>query len=109
MGSKKCTGCKVVRVLRRRLWKAIKYNQKSGSAIRDLGCSIKELKIYLESKFKAGMSWENYGEWHIDHVKPLSKFNLRNKEEFKKACSYMNLQPLWAKENLSKQDKYRRT
>jgi hypothetical protein len=91
--------------LRTRLYLAIKNGQKTGSAIRDLGCSIEELKIYLESKFHPNMTWDNYGKWHIDHVKPLSKFNLIDFEELKKACHYTNLQPLWAIDNLKKGNK----
>ena len=94
--------------IRNRITIAIKNNQKVGSAIENLGCSIEELKKHLESKFQPGMSWDNYGRygWHIDHVKPLSSFDLANKEEFLKACHYSNLQPLWWKDNLSKGDKY---
>ena len=88
--------------LRSRLNKAIKNNYKKGSAVKDLGCTKEELKKYLESKFQPGMSWNNYGQWHIDHIKPLSSFNLEDREELKKACNYSNLQPLWAKDNLSK-------
>ena len=93
--------------LRNRLRDAIKNNQKTGSAVKDLGCSIEEFKIYLESKFTEGMNWNNwslYG-WHLDHIKPLSLFNLTNIEELLKACHYTNLQPLWAKDNLTKGDK----
>ena len=99
---------KISNCLRRRLNKAINGNYKSGSAIKDLGCSIEELKVYLESKFLTGMSWENHGlhGWHIDHIKPLSSFNLENREEFLKACNYTNLQPLWAKDNLKKGAKH---
>lgn len=80
---------------------------KSGSAVRDLGCSIEELKRWLSLKFQDGMNWENYGkEWHIDHVKPLVTFDLTNKEEFLRAFNYTNLQPLWKYENLSKGCKY---
>lgn len=90
--------------LRTRLYVSLKNNQKVGSAVRDLGCSIPELKIYLESKFQDGMSWENWGVhgWHIDHIIPLDSFNLQNREEFLKACHYTNLQPLWANENIIK-------
>lgn len=93
--------------LRSRLWQAIKSNQKSGSAVKDLGCSIKELKKHLESKFQPGMTWENYGlkGWHIDHIKPLSSFDLSDKKQLLEACNYKNLQPLWAEDNLQKSNK----
>ena len=91
-------------VLRARLLDALKNNYKGGSAVENLGCSIPEFKKYLESKFKKGMSWDNFGYygWHIDHIKPLISFNLSNPEDIKKVCHYSNLQPLWAKENISK-------
>jgi hypothetical protein len=88
--------------LRGRLNKALKNNYKSGSAVGDLGCSVKDLKNHLESKFQPGMKWENYGKWHIDHIIPLSSFNLEDREQLLKACHYTNLQPLWAKDNLEK-------
>lgn len=90
--------------LRTRVNKALINLQKAGSAISDLGCSILEFKIYLESKFQEGMTWENYGlkGWHIDHIIPLSSFNLTDPDEFKLAVHYTNLQPLWAKDNLKK-------
>lgn len=88
--------------LRSRLRMALKKNLKTGSAIRDLGCSVGALKSHLENQFQPGMSWENYGEWHIDHIVPLSAFDLTNEEEHKKACHYSNLQPLWEGENLRK-------
>jgi len=94
--------------LRSRLYYAIKGNWKVGSAVRDLGCIIPELKIYLEKQFKQGMTWDNWGTygWHIDHVKPLSSFNLSNREELLKAVHYTNLQPLWAEENIKKHNNY---
>jgi hypothetical protein len=69
-----------------------------------LGCSVEELKKYLEIKFKEGMSWNNYGlrGWHIDHIIPCSKFDLIKEEEQKKCFHFSNLQPLWWNENLSK-------
>jgi hypothetical protein len=94
--------------LRSRLKHALKNNQKIGSAVRDLGCTIPELKSYLESKFLPGMSWGNWSlnGWHIDHIKPLSKFDLTDREQFLKACHYSNLQPMWANDNRSKRDHY---
>lgn len=89
--------------LRSRLSKALNRNQKSGSAVRDLGCTIPELKRYIESKFQTGMTWSNRGkDWHIDHIIPLTKFNLQNRQQFLIACHYTNLQPLWAKDNIAK-------
>lgn len=93
--------------LRTRLNKAIKRNSKVGSAVSDLGCSIKELKEHIEKQFQTGMSWENHAPdgWHIDHIVPLSSFDLTDREQFLKACHYTNLQPLWWRDNLSKGDK----
>jgi len=92
--------------IRERISKAVTRGQKSGSAILDMGCSVDFLKNYLESKFKPGMNWENYGKgagkWNIDHVVPLFSFNLADREQFLKAVNYTNLQPLWSEENLRK-------
>lgn len=95
-------------ILRCRLRTALNKKYKAGSAVKDLGCSIAELKTYLESKFQAGMSWENHSQtgWHIDHIRPLSSFNLTDRDQFLQACHYTNLQPLWAKDNLTKSDNY---
>lgn len=96
---------KLKRVLRRRFHKALKKGYKHGSVVDSLGCTTLELKNYLQNKFKDGMSWENHGEWHIDHIRPLSGFDLTDREQFLKACHYTNLQPLWAKENIMKSNK----
>jgi hypothetical protein len=98
-------------ILRKRLWAAIKHTKKISSAVKDLGCSIWKLKIYLQLKFHRNpennqmMTWENYGQWHIDHIKPLASFDLTDRTQFLQACHYTNLQPLWAKQNLKKADK----
>lgn len=99
--------------LRIRINHALKNNQKSGSAIDDLGCSVKQLKQHLENQFYSHlevekvMSWDNYGlrGWHIDHIIPLDAFNLTDRKQFLKACHYTNLQPLWAEENIRKGNK----
>jgi hypothetical protein len=88
--------------LRSRFYQAVKKGYRAGSAVRDLGCSVKELKVYLEKKFQPGMNWKNYGKWHIDHIIPLSSFDLTDRDQVKKACHYTNLQPLWAEDNLKK-------
>jgi hypothetical protein len=94
--------------MRSRLNKAIKGNFKSGSAVRDLGCSVEYLKAYLEGQFEPGMSWKNWSlkGWHIDHIRPLSSFDLTDREQFLQAIHYTNLQPMWAEENLKKGKKY---
>jgi hypothetical protein len=75
-----------------------------------IGCSGKELKAHLESKFQPGMTWGNYGhgngKWVIDHIKPLALFNHLDKEDLKKASHYTNLQPLWYDQNEAKSDNY---
>jgi hypothetical protein len=71
-----------------------------------LGCNITDLKLYLESKFKEGMSWENYGKWHIDHVRPCASYDLSIVENQFLCFNFKNLQPLWDYENLSKGSKY---
>ena len=93
-------------ILRARFQMALKRNYKTGSAVRDLGCSIGELQVYLESKFQSGMTWDNHGlyGWHIDHIKPLASFDLTDRQQLLLACHYTNLQPLWATDNLSKGD-----
>ena len=96
---------KLKKNLRNRLYKAVKKNYKAGSAVADLGCSIQEFKKYISDKFKDKMSWDNYGEWHLDHIKPLASFNLAVHEQFMEACHYTNYQPLWWFEIYQKQIK----
>lgn len=92
---------KLAKNLRARLSMAIR-TVKISSAVRDLGCSMDELRLHLENKFRPGMSWENYGDWHIDHIRALATFDLTNKVQAKAASHYLNLQPLWAQENRMK-------
>lgn len=113
----RCMGCrkdprihiKLANNLRTRLRRAIKDNWKTGSAVRDLGCTIDFLKIYLESLFLPGMTWENHGlgkdKWHIDHILPLDSFDLTDRKQFLQACHYTNLQPMWSIDNLRKSNK----
>jgi hypothetical protein len=69
-----------------------------------LGFTIEELIIRLESTWTPGMSWENYGKggWHIDHIRPLSSFDLSDEREFLSAWHLTNLQALWETDNLKK-------
>ena len=72
-----------------------------------VGYTCQDLRKHLEKLFKPGMSWDNYGKWHLDHVIPLSffKFNSEEDVEFKMCWRLENLQPLWAEENMSKGDR----
>ena len=81
---------------------------KKNKTFNTLGYSPDDLIYHLEKQFKDGMSWDNYGEWHIDHIKPDSWFNYKSTddEEFKKSWALSNLQPLWARDNLSKNNRY---
>ena len=69
-----------------------------------LGCSFEEFKKYIESKFKLGMTWENYGTWEYDHITPVSW--AINEDEIIKLNHYTNLQPLWREENIAKSNRF---
>ena len=87
--------------LRTRIRRAVR----KGSAVKNLGCSIADFKLHLEKQFQSGMTWDNYGKWHIDHIKPLASFDLTDADELKKACHYTNMQPLWRADNIRKHSK----
>jgi hypothetical protein len=78
----------------------VKFNMKTESIV---GVDYNGFKEYMESKFSEGMSWDNRGDWHIDHIIPLS--SARSQEELIKLSHYTNLQPLWAEDNMKKGDK----
>lgn len=66
-----------------------------------------ELIIHLESQFKDTMSWDNYGDWHVDHKLPITSFNIEEMgdKEFMKCWALENLQPMWGEENIRKSNK----
>lgn len=82
-------------------------SKKDGPMAEYLPYTIKELKDHLENQFTRGMTWENYGKWHLDHILPDSSFNYTSTtdEEFKKCWALENLQPLWAIDNILKGNK----
>lgn len=90
-----------------RLTKAVRRGEKKNSIVSLIGCTLDELRIHLERQFKPGMSWENYGlkGWHIDHRVPCNSFDLSKEEEQKACFHFTNLEPLWAFDNLSKNNK----
>ena len=101
---------KLVNALRRRLAMCIEREPGqsiSGTNRELIGCEPSELREHIEQQFQPGMTWDNHSidGWHIDHILPCSSFDLTDKEQQKKCFHYTNLQPLWAKDNLSKSDK----
>lgn len=104
------TDFRLAYTLRSRVRNAIHSNAKSSATFELLGCTVEELKKYLEAKFKPGMTWDNWGRfgWHIDHIMPCASFDLSNADEQKKCFHYTNLQPLWCHENQSKGKKVQR-
>jgi len=91
--------------VRCRIWKYTKLMSitKKNKTFDIVGCTPQSLKEHLEKQFINGMTWENQGGWHIDHIIPLS--SAKTEEELYKLCHYSNLQPLWAGDNLSKGNK----
>jgi len=100
---------KVARNLRKAVWKFVKNKYSTTKELA--GCSWEKLAKHLESQFYnhpvtgKEMTLGNYGEWHIDHIIPLSSFDLMDPREQRRACHYTNLQPLWADHNLQKGNK----
>ena len=92
--------------LRSRVSHALGRNSKSASTEDLVGCTMDELRHHLESKFTDGMTWDNYGEWHVDHIKPCAMFDFSVDNHQFECFHYTNLQPLWAKDNYSKGKKY---
>jgi hypothetical protein len=96
------------------LWSCLSGKQKKSRTLEYVAIDLEKLWEYFESKFTDGMTRENYGEWHVDHIRPLSSFDFdqfkEGSEEYEnllhQAWHYTNLQPLWAKDNLSKNSKW---
>jgi len=88
--------------IRKTIYSRIKNKkfEKKCSTLEILGCDWETLKKYFEAKFQEGMTWDNIGKWHIDHIVPLAI--AKTEEEVIRLNHYTNLQPLWAKDNLMK-------
>jgi hypothetical protein len=100
---------KLVANFRTAIYTVLKENNmnKYGHYFEILQYSPEELATHLEKQFSEGMSWENYGEWHVDHISPITSFNFQEvgDNEFMKCWSLENLQPMWADENIRKSNK----
>lgn len=92
--------------LRNRLRKALQGRSKSARTLELIGCDIGFLRRWLEAKFQPGMTWENYGGWHIDHIMPCASFDLSDPVQQRTCFRWTNLQPLWAADNIRKSDNY---
>ncbi len=92
--------------LSRRISLALHGLNKSLSTIFLIGCDIDYLIYHIQEQFTKGMNWDNYGKWHIDHIKPCAKFDLSKESEQYKCFNFKNLQPLWAIDNLRKGNTY---
>ena len=96
--------CRVVMRIGNALWRQGAVRADSVPAM--VGCSWGELKIYIEGKFKDGMSWTNRNLWQIDHIKPIALFDLTDPDQQRQCFHHSNLQPLWRTENQKKHTKY---
>lgn len=90
------------RNLRRRIVHALRDRVKSDSTMGLVGCTIDVLKEHIERQFCNGMKWENYGQWHVDHIKPCYSFDLSIDGQQRECFHYLNLRPLWAVDNLTR-------
>jgi hypothetical protein len=92
----------------RSIYRSLKGNKKGQHWEGLVDFTLEGLKSHLESQFQPGMTWDNYGEWHVDHIRPVSSFYITSPccDDFKKCWSLDNLQPLWAKDNLRKGAKW---
>lgn len=95
---------RVAKACRSRIYKFVKSRSERTNEL--LGCSFQEFVKWLESKFEFGMSWDNYGDWEIDHVIPCSAFDLTDSEQRRKCFHYTNTQPMWWKDNIVKGSSY---
>jgi len=94
---------KIITNVRRRTNLFLKKKNKSLNTTELIGINYISFKEYFETLFHEGMSWENYGEWQVDHIIPLS--SAKTKEEINELAKYTNLQPLWQIDNKKKSNK----
>lgn len=98
---------RVIESMRSRVRVVLKEYQtaKVKSSMKLFGCDPLFLRQWIESQFEPNMTWDNYGEWHVDHVIPVSAFNMLDKQHQELCFHYRNLQPMWGAENTKKSNK----
>ena len=79
---------------------------KSKRCMEYVGCEIEFFMMHLEEQFAEGMTWENYGEWHLDHVIPCAAFDMPDDVQVAACFNWRNYQPLWQRDNIAKKDKF---
>jgi hypothetical protein len=97
---------KLRRNISKQLHRALNGHKNSKSWLKMFDYNIMDLKQHLENLFETGMTWENYGDWHIDHIRPQSSFDFTDFTQVKACWELSNLQPLWAKDNLQKSNRW---
>lgn len=93
---------RLLELCRSRIWSALKGKVKAQKTSELIGCSIEHLRLWLTFYFQPGMLWENYGDWHVDHIKPCASFDMSDPAQQRECFHYTNLQPLWAADNIRK-------
>ena len=94
-------------LLRRRIRKVIESGVKRGSSLELLGCTTEQFKVHIENQFELGMSWDNQGDWHLDHIKPCAAFDLTKPANQRACFHYTNYRPLWKSDNAAKGAKWK--
>jgi hypothetical protein len=103
------TQVKVAHRMRQRVRDALAWSKgaRSWGAIWEIiGCTREQLLDHISGQFQTGMTWENMGDWHIDHIRPCASFDLTDPKQQRQCFHFSNLQPLWAADNLAKSDKW---
>jgi len=99
-------GFRLLTNMRRRIALALRRTKKQDTTLSLCGCSLSALKSHLAKQFSNGMTWENYGQWHVDHIRPCCSFDLTDANQQKECFHFSNLQPLWAGDNMTKHTKF---
>ena len=99
-------GQRIIQSLRMRTRRALKGKQKAATTFQLLGCTLEEFKAHLARRFLPGMSFETYGTWHIDHVRPCASYDMLDPAQQRLCFHYSNLQPLWGPDNIRKGAKW---
>lgn len=97
---------KIANLCRHRVLTALKGKRKSAATMQLMGCTIEEFRAHLAKQFRPGMSWETFGLWEIDHIRPCASFDLADPAQQRACFHFSNTQPLWRLENILKSDSY---